>query len=249
MINSQQQLTDNQIGSFNRFLLDGAARTLSVLETVFELTIDCSSSSIEVAPVSQNQNLKHFGTGPLYIISSSLTGEINGSIVMLLRLADFNYLSEMMKPVLSLLFLSSSDTDLTVLEHQRPEWMQNDDVEPLDDLAYHDQMMDVLAEMGNILMGQYTRGIFKICGLNTSHSVPLVMKDPLQATIRQVLTSSGKEGGMQLVIENELFLKNKPLKLWCLIAPSKDSFKEILKGIDQREKLQTDMHRQSANWA
>jgi len=243
------KITAEQSDTFNKLLIDGTANTLIALETVFELSIDSSDSSIEVAPTVQNENLKHFGVGPLYVISSALTGDLNGSIVLVLRAADFNYLSELMRPVLSLLYLASSDIDLNVQDRDKPEWMTNEGAGQVDDLAYREHMMDALAEMGNVLIGLYIRSIFKICGLNSRHSVPLVMKDPHQTTIRRILYSSEERERLHLVIENELFLEDKPLKLWCLISPARDSFRDMLDGIDGNIEQPVSGQQRSVNWA
>ena len=110
-----QQLTNNQQDSFDEFLLDGTAHTLRALETVFELSIECSNSSIEVVSTVENRKLNEFGKGSYYVISSSLTGEVNGNIALFMHESDFKYFRKMMRPVLSLLFLSDSDLDLAEL--------------------------------------------------------------------------------------------------------------------------------------
>ncbi len=123
---------------------------------------------------------------------------------------------------------------MTLLEHDKPEWMQINGNDHADDAAYREQMMDALAEMGNVLIGLYTRSFYKICGLVTHHSLPLVMKDPQQTNIRRILYSSKQRECPHLVIENEFYLENKPLKLWCLISPTPKSFQKILKRIDSQ---------------
>lgn len=226
-------LTAEQHGLFDQFLLDGTANTLTALDTVFELSIDCSGSSIEVAPAKQNENLKNFGSGPLYIISSALAGEVSGSIVLLLRDTDFKELSEVMKPVLSLLFLSAPDTDLGALDRKNPAGGGKNREGLLGDSAYRELMMDSLTEMGNVLIGLYAKSIHKICGLSTHHSLPLIMKDPHQTVIRQILYSPSERDRFHVVIENELYLEDKTIKLWCLISPTRDSFSDILSSLDK----------------
>ena len=148
-----------------------------------------------------------------------------------MRHSDFQYLSEILRPVLSLHFYADSDSDLTVLDHHQPDWMQKNAEDCAEDETYKEQMMDVFAEMGNVLVGQYTKSIFKIYGLNTQHSLPLVTKDPQQELTRQLLFSSRLDSIFHIVIENEIFLENKPIKLWCLISPTADSFTDILDGV------------------
>jgi len=219
-------------------LLDSTANTLQALETVFELEIDCSGSSIDVAPSAQNENLRHFGNGPLYVVSTSLAGGIEAGIVYLMRSDDFAYLGKVMKPVLTLMFMPDPDTDPQNLESKRPKWMQDGNNGHLTDAAFRSQMLDALAEMGNVLTGLYSKSIFKICNLNTHHSVPLVMKDPYQKAIQRVLFASEASSQHHIAIENEFFLNEIPIKLWCLITPTWESFRDMLKGIDLRNKYQ-----------
>lgn len=220
--------TNEQASVFNRFLLEGTNNALNALESVFDLSVSCSESTIEVAPTIHNENLRHFSGEPLYIISSTLHGEVNGTIALFMRASDFKYLSEIMRPVLSLYFYVNSDDDLQELDHHQPDWMTKDAEDCMNDIAFKEQMMDVFAEMGNVLLGQYTRSIFKIYGLKTQHSVPRVIKDPRQEATRQLLFSSAEKTKFHIVIENEIIMDDKPINLWCLITPTPKSFMSIL---------------------
>lgn len=247
MKSSVLQLTDKHVKAFGEFLLDGTANTLNALEVVFDLGIDCSDSSIETGPALENKNLKHLGGGPLYVISSALVGEVNGSIVLFLQAGDFKYLSEMMRPVLSLLSLTGDELKQADSENQAG--VKSDTAGLADSASYREQMLDALAEMGNILIGLYTKSIYKTCGLNTHHSVPLVMRDPHQTTIRRILYSSGERERQHIVVENELFLQGNPIKLWCLISPSPNSFRDILSSIDAQNNAEIDAQQPRANHA
>ena len=244
-----QQLTSSQLDSFDEFLLDGTEHTLKALETVFELNIDCSNSSIEVAPTVQNRKLNKLGKGSYYVISSSLTGEVNGNIALFMHETDFKYFRKMMQPVLSLLFLSDSDLDLVELGSQMPDLTQNDNAGRASDTAYHAQMMDALAEMGNVLIGLYTKDIYKMCGLNTHHSVPEVMESIDQDIFQQVLLSLGEGDRSLIVIDNEIYLESRPVKLWCLISPARDSFRKILSGLDAQHETAAQPQQRRASWA
>lgn len=166
----------------------------------------------------------------MYIISSTLEGQVDGSIALFMRATDFNYLSQVMRPVLSLYFYANSDDDLEELEHNKPDWMQKSPEDCVNDSVYKKQMLDVFAEMGNVLLGQYTKSIFKIYGLNTQHSVPLLIRDPQQVMTRQLLFASGEKSRFHIVIENEIIMDDKPINLWCLISPTTASFASIQNG-------------------
>lgn len=234
-------LTTNQVISFDHFMLDSTANSLRALEIIFELSIGGSSSSIEIAPAAYNASLKNFGEGSLYIISSDLLGEVNGNIVLFLRADDFNYLSEVMKPAMSVLFMANPDENLAAADSQKPYWLQNHVTAYMDEDIYREHMMDTLAEMGNILIGLYSKSIYKICELNSHHSVPLVMKeDPEQETLRAILSASDEQEQQHLVIENEFYLNEEPITLWCLFSPTSESFRDMLNGIDRRNESRGD---------
>lgn len=167
----------------------------------------------------------------MYIISSTLEGQVDGSIALFMRATDFNYLSQVMRPVLSLYFYANSDDDLEELEHNKPDWMQKSPEDCVNDSVYKKQMLDVFAEMGNVLLGQYTKSIFKIYGLHTQHSVPLLIRDPQQVMTRQLLFASGEKSRFHIVIENEIIMDDKPINLWCLISPTTASFASIQNGV------------------
>ena len=232
MIANQQGLTPKQVDSFDRFLIEGTSSTLDALETMFGLNIDSSASNIEIAPQADIENLKHLGSGLLYVVSSSLVGDMQAKILLLMRLVDFEYLSEVMRPVLSLLFLCSPDSDLEQLNRQMLECVQDNDTRDSDEIVFHEQMMDTLVEMGNVLIGLYSKAIQNIYHLNTSHSLPFVLRDPDQRLIQRVMSSSEATDQSYLVIENEFVVMDRPIKLWCLISPTKESFQDILERIE-----------------
>lgn len=231
MIANKLSLTKNQINSFDRFLVASTGKVLNVLETVFALNIDSSDSSIEIVPTVNIEKIKHLSSGPLYVISSEMVGELQGSLHLLMRSSDYKTLGEVMKPILKLLFLSNPDADLVTLESQKPDWMQDIDKPHTDDAAFHEQMMDALTEMGNLLFGVYTSAIYMNYDLHTYHSVPKFLIVTDQQYVQQILSSPELLDKQHLVIENEFSALHKPIKLWCLISPTQKSFQEILNRI------------------
>ncbi len=238
MIAKQQSLTEKQLKSFDRFLVDGTRKALNALEVMFGLNIDSSDSTIEIAPAVNSETLKHLGNGTLYVVSSSLVGDLQGSMLLLMRSDDFKYLGEMMRPILSLLFLSAPDADLSELDSRKPDWMQDNDTGSSGDTAFDEQMMDTLAEMGNVLFGLYTKAMCNICALNSHHSVPEASRDPEQRAIQKLLSSSEGKRQLRMIIENEFVMTGRPIKIWCLISPEQKSFQEILGRIENRNNHQ-----------
>ncbi len=232
IIANQLSLTRKQINSFDRFLVDGTSKALNALEIMFSLHIDSSDSTIEIATCVDSEILKHLGSGTLYSVSSAMEGDMQGRILLLMRSGDFKYLGEVMRPVLSLLYLSRPDVDLATLDSQKPDWAQDNDKRHTADEAFLEQMMDMLAEIGNVLFGIYTQAMYKICNLNTHHSVPEVLRDPEQQIMRQVLSSTEVADQLHLLIENEFLVMGRTIKIWCLISPTQRSFKNILNKIE-----------------
>jgi len=232
MIAEQRSLNTAHINSFNRFLLDSTYKVLPSIEAMLGVSIDSSNSSIDVSRAGDNENLKHVGSGSLYTVSSEIQGDLQGQMLLLMRSTDFRHLGEVMRPLLSLMFLSNLDTDLEVLDKRKPGWMLDDDDGSKGRAIYHDQMLDTLGEIGNLLIGVYSRGIYRISKVNSHHTAPLVVRDPDQKAIRNLQSSPGTAELFHLVIENEFVMENKPVKLWCLISLTTGSFQHILDMID-----------------
>ena len=228
----QLNLSEKQLHSFDRFLVDGTGNTLSALTGLFGLNIDSSDSTIEITPAVHSQSANRFGNGSLYVVSSDLVGEMQGSIVLLMRSCDFENLGDVMKPILNLLFLSNSDVDLATLDNQKPDWMNDNRIQHTTDPVFHEQMMDTLAEMGNVIIGLYTKALYKNYDLNIHHSLPKTSRIPDQESISEILSTTNETQPLQLVIENEFVVMNKTIKLWCLISPTSKSFQNMLKIID-----------------
>ncbi len=199
---------------------------------MFGLTVDSSESRIEIAQAANSENLKNLGTGALYVVTSSIVGDMQGRILLLMRSIDFDCLSEVMQPVLSLLFLSSPDDDLETLDGQVLDWIEDHGTVQAGPVPYREQMFDTLAEMGNVVIGLYSKAIYNLCNLNTHHLVPHVMKDPQQKIIQRVLSSAGDSAQTFLVIENEFVVMARSIKLWCLISPTEQSFQDMLDAIE-----------------
>lgn len=230
MIGSHVALNSNQVNSFNQFMLEGTGGTLDVLENMFGLDVDRSDSNIEIAPAANSEYLSHLGDGTLYTVSSALVGDLEGSILLLMRARDFERLGEVMRPILSLLFLSSPEADLATLDTKKQSWMADEGNS--NDSAFHQQMLDTLAELGNVLIGLYSKTIYRICKMNSDHSIPHALRDQDQQLIQRVLSSSDTPDQPYLVIENEFVVADRTIKLWCLISPTHDSFQGLLKRLE-----------------
>lgn len=227
MINQEQGLTERQINTFISFLLDGTDKAIVALENVFGLDIESSDSDIEIAPAAGSQFLQRLGAKKLYAVTSNMTGDFEGSITLLMRSSDFNYLGTAMKPILNLLFLSDPDSDLASLELEKPDWLQPDVNPTPQDEKYHSQMMDLLAEMGNVLIGMYIKAIYQIFHLTIDHTIPQAKEDPEQKLFSDIRFSPPTDAP-NLVIENEFFINENPFKIWCLISPNHQSFQQLL---------------------
>jgi chemotaxis protein CheY-P-specific phosphatase CheC len=232
MIASNLSLTDHQIHSLGRFMVDGTGRTLDALENMFGLEIDQSDSSIEIAPAANSEYLKHLGDGTLYTVSSALDGELQGRILLLMRVSDFESLGQAMKPLLSLMYLSDPNADLATLDSQKDQWMEGLGDGPNADAEFHNHMMDALAELGNVLIGLYSKAIYRICRMNSDHSIPYALKDKKQKVIRQVISSAEDPDQPYLVIENEFVIQGRNVNLWCVISPTQESFAGLMKRIE-----------------
>lgn len=231
LIANQPSLTKNQIKYFDRFLVASTSRVLNVLETMVALEIDSSHSSLEIMPAVNIEKLEPLCSEPLFVISSEMTGELQGGLHLLMCSSDFKTMGKVMKPILKLLFLSESGTDLTTLESQKPDWMKPDQKPVENDPIFHAQMMEALTELGNVLFGVYTKAFYEIFDLHAYHSLPESSRDTDQQYIQQILSSPALRYNRHLVIENEFSTLNKTIRLWCLISPEQKSFQEILNRI------------------
>ena len=227
----QINLTRNQVDFFDRFMLAGTRKVLDGFESIFGLEIDSSDSSVEIATAAASRKIGEIGAGPLYAISSEMQGELQGNLHLLLRSGDFKYLGEVMKPLLGLLYLSDDGSDLVTLDKRKPDWMLDADEQEKSDAAFHGRMMDKLTEMANVLFSLYTEAIYMIYDLHTYHSLTESLADPGQHTIQHVLASAESEDQLHLVIENDFIVQGKPIRFWCLISPTMNSFQEILDRI------------------
>jgi len=80
VIAKQLILNEQQIISFDKFLLDGTGKVLKALETMYEFDIERSDSSIATGSVKDSEVLKQLCGGDLYTFSGTLMGDMRGSI-------------------------------------------------------------------------------------------------------------------------------------------------------------------------
>ncbi|MBT8061071.1 MAG: hypothetical protein HKO64_00590 [Xanthomonadales bacterium] len=237
MITNQLSLNEEQVSSFARFLMEGSDAALHALQNLFGLDIDSADASIEITPALSPDYVNNLGDQTLYTVSSAMVGELQGSMLLLMRSEDFQSLGDLMRPVLSLLFMSGEEPQQESPDNHRAGRTQATNPGTDSDTEFRAQMLDVLTEMGNVLIGLYTKAIYNIYSLNTHHSIPLVCTDESQETIRRFLTAKQPPDQMHLVIENEFTTMDHTITLWCLISPSSESFNSILNCIENHEEL------------
>jgi hypothetical protein len=224
-------LTKNQISFFDRFMVAGTRKLLGAFESIFGQEIDSSESSVEIATYGNSEKIKQIGTDLLYVVSSEMAGELHGSIHLVLRAADFDYLGQVVKPHLELSHLSGGGADLSSLERQKPAWMLDNAGQQKARQAFHQLMVDKVTEMANVLFNVYFEAIYMIYDLHTYHSLSKSLADSAQHTIDQVLQAEQQPDLRHLVIENDFVVIGTPIRFWCLISPSAESFQEILDRI------------------
>lgn len=224
-------LTKNQLKYLDRFLVDSTCKILDVFETMFSLNIDGSDSSIKLLPAINIANVERLSLDPVFAISSKLTGEMRGSLTLLLNATDYKQLGEILKPTLRRLFLSNPDADLSIPENHLPEWMEEVEESTSDDSISFEQMMDASKELGNVIFGIYTDAIYRVFDLHTRHSMPEFSGNTNQQNIHEVLASQKLLDKRHFVIENEFTVLHRHFGLWCLISPSKKSLQVILERV------------------
>lgn len=237
MITHELKLTEKQVNSFDRFLVDGTQKALCALDDMFGLDIECSDSCIEITQATFSESLKHLGDEPLYTVSSAMVGDMQGRIFVLMRASDFQLLGKAMKPMLDLLFCSDIDADLTVSGDQGDTQLENGYTWKTEEDLFQEQMMDTLSEMANVFIGLYTRAIYSISDMTTHYSVPYAIKDPQQQIVRHFLLSPETSNQFHLVIQNEFFVQGNPIKLWCLFSPTRQSLRNILYRVENHSEL------------
>jgi len=227
MFSEYQELSDRQANCLISFLIDGTDKAIIALEEVFGLDIDSSDSDLELAPVSQSMFLQNLASQNLYAVSSEMVGEMEGRITLLLRNSDFDRLGEAMRPVLNLLFLADPDTDLEMLESEKPGWLHPGTGDESEDETFRQQMMDLLSELGNVLIGRYAKSMHQIFRLNMNHTIPLVRPGSDQKILKDI-AGGLDSNSLHMVIENEFLIGSEPIKIWCLISPTHKSLSQIL---------------------
>ena len=95
-----------------------------------------------------------------------------------------------------------------------------------------------MAEMGNVLIGVYTKAIYEMCALNTHHSMPELARNPGPRPVKRSPASPQTTDQLVLVIENEFHVRNKPFFLWCVIALTQESLMDLLNRIESDGRYQ-----------
>jgi chemotaxis protein CheY-P-specific phosphatase CheC len=230
MRNSRAILTEQQVNYFDSFLLDGTDKAIVALEDLFGLDIDSSNSNIEITPAADSEFLSHLGGEKLYAVTCTINGDIQGRISLLMRAADFKCLGQVMKPILDLLYLSEPGADLATLDQEKPQWLRSETASESDEIEFHGQMMDMLSELGNVLIGMYIKALHGIFRVSAYHGAPQALVGTEQQLMPD-MAASDKHGQMNVVIENEFMISDQPINIWCLISPTHESFGRLLPRI------------------
>lgn len=218
--------------AFGRLLLKGTENVLKTLENMFELDVPNAESLLQLATRSASGIPAIFGEGPFYTISSELNGDLAGRAMLLLDESDVEHLAGELMPVLSLMFLSDPGVDLTGPEHSRPAWL-DDPAEALRDEEFRAQVMDALAELCNVVVGVYTRSIFEVSTQRVTHGLPVVGQDCDSQRVDRLLTIGATDEPTLMMIDNQILIANRFLRMWCVIVLDAESFRRLLVSFDE----------------
>ena len=218
--------------TLDRFLLTSTDKVLRALENMFEFDIEQSESLLEIAAVRQSDALRSVGDGQLYTVASELRGDLCGNAHILIRASDIDHLAEMLKPVMGLMFLSRPGADLLGLERNCPGWLRNPQHSPIEDPEFRAQLLDALVEMGNVLFGVYSRGMYDISARRTTHTLPQVTCDIDRQAVYLALEEIGTAQQHRLVIDNAFRIGGRLVRLWFVICLRPDCFRTLMRGID-----------------
>lgn len=225
-------LSERQSNGLNRFLLGGTEWVLRTIETMFEVEIEKSESLMEIAPANESEFLRTVNDRALYTISSDLAGDLQGRVCLLVQSAHVQHLADLMMPVLTLLFLSDADADLQTLERSKPGWMGEAGGPAMQDAEFQAQMTDLLGELGNVLIGSYTRTLFEWSALATRHSLPRVGGNVAWKDVLILLDHCSVQRHPGLIIQHHLQIGGRPVSLWCVISLVPDSLGNLLSAIE-----------------
>ncbi len=130
----------------------------------------------------------------------------------------------MLKPVMGLMFLCNPEADLSTLDQRRPRWMEEPELPPMEDPEFQAQMLDALAEMGNVLVGVYSRVMYEMCARRTMHSLPQVTRNSDCDAVCLALEEVCPPEQHRLVIDNQFVIGGRLIHLWCVISLQPDCF-------------------------
>jgi hypothetical protein len=227
---SQASLTSKQSCAFNQFLRDGTENAVNALETVFALDIDNSHSSMEFFDALNGYSLDPLCESAVYTVSSDMLGDLTGRAELLMREGDFHAFQEIVKPVLGLMFLSDAATNLEALETNKPSWLRDSEDTQGIDPEFQSMVLDMLAEIGNILIGLYSKALYRTFGISMHHSVPKARREAGPRAMKRI--HSEQSTHVHLVIENTFQIMQRSLMMWCVISPTHESFREIMAQIE-----------------
>jgi chemotaxis protein CheC len=99
-----------------------------------------------------------------------------------------------------------------------------------------DEMMGILSEISNIVVGVFLTAIHDFCCLNVQHSVPVAAVDMVQSILDESLAAYSVESPSIILVKNEFFIGDDRVKAFLLIFPSEGSIKAIVDSMVEAAK-------------
>ena len=199
-----ENIGKQSIDTFRELGNIGAGNAVTALATILDMQVSMSVPEVAVVPFDHIINILNGPENPVAGVLISMSGDLNGYILMILELKD------------------ACDMTAIALQRKKP---------PGQELVLDDMDRSALTEIANILVGSYLIAIGSMTGLTATPSVPQLAVDMVGAIMSIVLIEYGKIGDCVLFLKTRFSGVDKHMNGHFFLIPDFGSYTILMKSL------------------
>jgi chemotaxis protein CheC len=210
----RELFTEEQLDYLIEMLNIGAGNATTALNHLLKCAVDMKLPAVTVLPAGQALAALGDPAAPVVCLRMQMVGDLDGCLFFIVADDQKKKLANMAERAL----LGPSPVCPPVERGGIPRGESEE----------ADQVLGVLAEIGNILAGVYLTAIHDFCKLNVCHSVPVLAVDMMQSLLDESLADLTRQQHAIILVTNEFVVGQDGIKTFFLIFPTEKAAQALV---------------------
>lgn len=207
MNEKEQIFSEEQLNFLKKIINIGAGNAAAALEQMLQKKVNLKVTALRFFPIKKMPFVLGDPSLPVICAKMKMEGDLIGSVFFVVP-------DEQKMKLISLAERAMLNPDEKVIDEDN----------------------SVVAEIGNIIAGNYFTAINDFCDLNINYSVPRIAIDMVQSLLDESLAAESGESQKLLLAENKFITDGDYITTFLLMIPSMRHLEEFVDLIEKARK-------------